>query len=101
MVASGNKISLVNEIEMRRFDFAVGHESDEQTYLYKDYSPDGSYVLATDAIELTSGAAEVIDALLEYIDALPKDLVLPGMPGVDRDWVETVLQQLKSASKGD
>ena len=86
---------------MKRFDFSMGWETADTPYIDKDYAPDGSYVLASDAIELTSSAAEVIDALLEYIDALPKDLALPGMPGVDRDWVETVLQQLKTINKGD
>tara|TARA_Y100001936_G_C15585886_1_gene414433 strand:+ start:98 stop:343 length:246 start_codon:yes stop_codon:yes gene_type:complete len=33
---------------------------------------------------------EAITCLLEYIDALPDDIVLPAMPGVDRDWVENV-----------
>jgi len=36
---------------------------------------------------------KVVEALLEYIDALPEDVVarLPTMPGVDRDWVEQVV----------
>jgi hypothetical protein len=35
----------------------------------------------------------VTTALLEYIDAIPSDVAdaLPGMPGVDRDWVAEVL----------
>lgn len=35
---------------------------------------------------------EVITALLEYIDAIPPDVAasLPTMPGVSRDWVESV-----------
>lgn len=33
---------------------------------------------------------EVIRAYREYIDALPKDLVLPAMPGFDRDWADAV-----------
>lgn len=32
-----------------------------------------------------------VDALLEYIDAIPEGTVLPTMPGVDRDWVESLL----------
>lgn len=34
-----------------------------------------------------------VRALLEYVDALPSEVAvaLPGMPGVDRDWVESVL----------
>lgn len=35
----------------------------------------------------------VARAALDYIDALPKDVVasLPAMPGFDRDWAENVL----------
>lgn len=33
----------------------------------------------------------VATALLEWIDAVPKDTVLPAMPGIDRDWVEKVI----------
>lgn len=32
-----------------------------------------------------------LDAALQYIDALPKDIVLPAMPGFDRDKAEEVL----------
>lgn len=37
--------------------------------------------------------AKVARAALDYIDALPKDVVatLPAMPGFDRDWAENVL----------
>lgn len=37
--------------------------------------------------------AEVARAALEYIDALPSDVVaaLPAMPGFDRDWANNVL----------
>ena len=35
---------------------------------------------------------EIITALLEYIDAIPPEVVasLPTMPGVSRDWIESV-----------
>ena len=37
---------------------------------------------------------ESIGLTLEYIDALPKDIVakLPVMPGFDRDWVDTAVE---------
>lgn len=37
---------------------------------------------------------EVATAALEYIDALPDDVVaaLPGMPGFDRDWANGVIE---------
>lgn len=46
--------------------------------------------LRTKAMELL----EVAEALLEYIDALPEEVVasLPAMPGIDRDFVERVLE---------
>ena len=39
--------------------------------------------------------ADVAKALLEWIDAVPSDTELPTMPGVDRDWVEVALNQVK------
>ena len=41
----------------------------------------------------TNAAAEVARAALDYIDALPSDVVasLPAMPGFDRDWAENAL----------
>lgn len=30
-------------------------------------------------------------ALLEWIDNVPQEVVLPSMPGVDRDWIESLL----------
>ena len=31
-------------------------------------------------------------AMREWIDAVPKDTVLPAMPGFDRDWANSVLE---------
>lgn len=38
--------------------------------------------------------AEVADALLDYIDAIPEEMAnaFPSMPGIDRDHVESVLE---------
>ena len=33
----------------------------------------------------------VARAMLEWIDAVPKDTVLPAMPGFDRDWADMVI----------
>lgn len=43
---------------------------------------------------------EVVRAALDYIDALPKEVVacLPTMPGFDRDWAENVIAE---AQKND
>jgi hypothetical protein len=35
-------------------------------------------------------------AMRDYIDALPKDLVLPAMPGFDRDWADSVIDREKT-----
>ena len=39
---------------------------------------------------------KLAQAALEYIDAIPKDVVLPAMPGFDRDWASDVLRQAAS-----
>lgn len=38
---------------------------------------------------------EVSTALLEWIDAVPDETVLPTMPGADRDWVDSVFYRSK------
>lgn len=35
---------------------------------------------------------EIAVAMREWIDAVPEDTVLPAMPGVDRDWVDSVIK---------
>jgi len=44
-----------------------------------------------------SQIGQVAEALLEYIDAIPKSVAdaLPAMPGIDRDWVnETIAREI-------
>lgn len=36
-------------------------------------------------------------ALRDWIDAVPKDVALPAMPGVDRDWVDMALNDANDA----
>lgn len=45
---------------------------------------------------MKSDLLKVAQAALEYIDALPKDIQLPAMPGFDRDWANGVLAQAAS-----
>jgi hypothetical protein len=33
---------------------------------------------------------ERLQAAMGYIDAIPKDTVLPAMPGFDRDWMDSI-----------
>jgi hypothetical protein len=43
----------------------------------------------------TKKSADILTALrwaLQYIDAIPKDIQLPSMPGFDRDWVNGLLE---------
>jgi hypothetical protein len=42
-------------------------------------------------------ALEAHQAMKEWIDAVPDDIVLPAMPGCDRDWLDTVEANLKEA----
>jgi len=39
---------------------------------------------------------EVAKSLLNWIDSVPPDLPLPAMPGVDRDWVDSVIYDYQS-----
>ncbi len=51
------------------------------------------------AIELLERISELREQLiyaLEYIDAIPNDVVLPAMPGFDRDWVNESLDRSKA-----
>jgi hypothetical protein len=38
-----------------------------------------------------SETRNVAIALRDWVDAVPQDVVLPAMPGVDRDWVDSIL----------
>ena len=47
----------------------------------------------------TARELELLDALeaaLEWIDAVPQETVLPVMPGFDRDWVNGLVEDVKS-----
>lgn len=37
-----------------------------------------------------------MQALIDWVDSVPSDTVLPTMLGVDRDWVDTTLAQLSA-----
>lgn len=51
--------------------------------------------------KLLQDALEAIQALREYIAAIPDGVVaaLPGMPGVDGDWLDDVQDGLEQAVK--
>lgn len=48
---------------------------------------------------LLKDAEQAIQALREYIQALPEDVVatLPAMPGIDGDWLDEVQTELTAA----
>jgi hypothetical protein len=50
-------------------------------------------------IEVMKQAMQAHKAMLEWIDAVPDDIVLPVMPGFDRDWADTVGANLEQAIK--
>ena len=55
---------------------------------------DGDEAISTRVLEKKyRNTLEVAQALKEYIDALPEDVVasLPAMPGIDGDFIEEVL----------
>lgn len=48
---------------------------------------------------LFSAAPDLLTALeacLEWIDGVPKDTQLPAMSGIDRDWVNGVIEKAKN-----
>lgn len=46
--------------------------------------------------ETTRDLIEVLQAALEWIDAVPADVELPAMPGFDRDWAADVIAKAKA-----
>ena len=48
-------------------------------------------------VELMKDAAQAIFALREWVEAVPDEVQLPAMPGVDADWLDKVESNLKSA----
>ena len=47
-------------------------------------------------IEKLNSLREVVEAMHEWIDAVPNDAVLPAMPGFDRDWADDIINQSRS-----
>ena len=45
--------------------------------------------------ELIKELLKVAEYALEYIDAIPKEVELPVMPGFDRDWADGVIDDIK------
>ncbi len=67
--------------------------TDRETIYCDAGEPKEPYVSAEFARQLereNNQLREVADAILEWIDAVPKDTELPPMPGFDRDWVDSV-----------
>ena len=46
--------------------------------------------------EKLNSRREVVEAMREWIDAVPNDTVLPAMPGFDRDWADDIINQSRS-----
>lgn len=54
---------------------------------------DTDYIVISTKLALE--VLEVIKAQKRWIDAVPKDVVLPTMPGFNRDWAEEVANNLE------
>ena len=78
-------------MKLQRFKAALtsGNWRDNPENLVRDEY--GEFVKFNDYMELL----KVTEALLEWIDAVPSDTILPSMPGVDRDWVYRVMYKGK------
>jgi len=48
--------------------------------------------------ENTANLLEALQWALEYIDAIPADVQLPAMPGFDRDYVDTLVYNMKNGN---
>lgn len=46
---------------------------------------------------MTQELKNALQAALDWIDAVPKDIQLPAMPGFDREYVEELLQEKTTA----
>jgi len=51
---------------------------------------DDATTATTDA-ELIAELRDALRSALEWIDAVPRDLPLPAMPGFSREWAESLL----------
>ena len=53
---------------------------------------DGDEAISTRVLEKKyRDAVDVAEALLDYIDSIPKEIEISGATGVNRDWIERVL----------
>lgn len=60
------------------------------------YTPkDDRYYVNTKMAIAAPELLEVAEALLEWIDSVPEDTVLPTMPGCDREWIDSVIAKAK------
>lgn len=46
--------------------------------------------------ELISDLLSALRATLKWIDAVPSSVLLPALPGFDRDWVDEVVEKAES-----
>ncbi|WP_373203398.1 hypothetical protein [Citrobacter amalonaticus] len=60
---------------------------------YKEANESHKEILAEQGEYVNESLIEALQAAMDYIDAIPKDVVLPAMPGFDRDWVDGVISK--------
>lgn len=72
--------------------FPTGNHPDNPENLMRDEN--GPFVKFDDYMELH----RLAEALLEWVDMVPLEIILSGTPKVDRDWVDEVLEKSKNKS---
>lgn len=99
------------DLEFREFVRTQLKESfsaiwDDKTYVVFDDEPstDEDSEVAPDSAGLPyslkdkmADLLEVAKAMREWIDAVPVDVALPSMPGFDRDWADSVLEDAEKS----
>ena len=85
---------------MRLSSLATGRDGDVVS-AYK--AVDGMAVVNVkkadaDLIAAVPELLEVLQAAMEWIDAVPQDVQLPTMPGFDRDWVDGIINKALGVS---
>lgn len=60
---------------------------------YKEANESHKEILAECEEPINEEIIKALQAAMDYIDAIPKDIVLPAMPGFDRDWVDDVISK--------
>ncbi len=78
------------------------HACEGRSYVAEEMSIHRAVDVQIANAQLIAAAPELLEALnmaLEWIDAVPSDVVLPTMPGFDRDYVNNVILKALGETK--